>query len=145
VSVIQMSAFQVVVGAMCAAATFGMILTLIAARGKLIGAGDTGIVYDIAFTDRIYLIGSVLVSLGAIAVTPDRFGVFATLVGAAISLQIAEHFLLPRMKQAADAGQPVPFRGTRRRFELMIAITLMLVFTSLTLPPLQFIAARFGL
>ncbi len=72
-------------------------------------------------------------------------GVFAGFVSVAISLQLAEYWLIPRMKAAAAEGMDMPYRGARARMELIQAAALGLIFINLGLPPLVILANIYGL
>ncbi|MGL4636289.1 MAG: hypothetical protein ACRCWF_09930 [Beijerinckiaceae bacterium] len=136
---------QLLGSALCAAAAFGVLLTMMLVRGNTRAAGQEGAVYDIAFTDKTYLIASILASIGALLSYRFSVGTFAAFVCVAISFQIAEHWLIPRLQAAAERGDTLPLTGARARFELVQAACLALVFFNISMPPLIILARVYGL
>lgn len=136
---------QIVIALLCAASAFGVVLTAMLVRGKLSVDNPQSAVFDVAHTDRVYLLASILASIGALSSFSHQWGVFASFVGVAVSFQIAEHWLLPKMRRAAEAGQALPMTGTRARLELLQAACLALIFFKLGMPPLITLANVYGL
>ncbi len=136
---------QIMTALLCAATAFGVMLTTTLVRGRLPVEHPQSPLFDIAHTDRTYQLASIIASIGAIASFKHNWGVFASFLGVAISFQLAEHFMLPRMRDAAIAGEALPFRGTRDRLELLQAACLALIFFKLGMPPLIMLANIYGL
>jgi hypothetical protein len=149
------SLLQILTGMLCSGAAFGVLLSMMLVRGnlKIFAYANDGLsqarhdtaLFDILYTDKTYLLTSILASIGALSSFQQNKGVFVMFVGIAISFQIAEHWLLPRMRQAAQQGLDIPMRGTRARFELLQATCLLFVFGNLTMPPLVTLVNIYGL
>ena len=135
---------QIAVAILCAAAAFGVLLSAMMLRGRL-PADPQAMLYELAHTDRAYQLASIITSAGAMASLMHNKGAFAGFLGVAVSLQLAEHWLVPRMKAAAAAGAELPYRGVRTRMELVQAAALTLVFINLGIPPLVTLANVYGL
>ncbi|MGL5136418.1 MAG: hypothetical protein ACRC7G_01490 [Beijerinckiaceae bacterium] len=134
---------QITFGALCAATAFGLVLALHLLRGRLGFAADPRV--DVVVSDRAYLAGSLLASVGAIMSLAGSFGVFIGFICVAVSFLIAEQFLIPKMRAAAEADAPLPMTATRSRFELLQAGLLLLLFTQISVPPLMTLARVYGL
>jgi hypothetical protein len=134
---------QITFGALCAATAFGIVLALHVMRGRLGFAADPRV--DVVVSDRAYLAGSLLASIGAIMSLSGSFGVFAGFICVAIAFLVAEQFLIPKMRAAAEANAPLPLTGARSRFELLQAGLLLLLFTQISMPPLVTLARVYGL
>ncbi|MFM9975877.1 MAG: hypothetical protein ACKVON_15050 [Beijerinckiaceae bacterium] len=140
-----LSLLQIVTGMLCAGAAFGVLLTTMLVRGTLDRPGGLDARFDLVYTDRTYILASILASIGALASLWQNIGIFIVFVAVAGSFQIAEHWLLPRMRQAVAAGEALPMTGTRFRFEFLQAACLLLVFCILSMPPLITLARVYGL
>ncbi len=136
---------QIVVALLCAASAFGVVLTTMLVRGKFPVAHAQAAAYDIAHTDRTYQLVTIIASIGAIAAFSFSWGTFAGFIAVAVSFQIAESFMLPSMRQAAERGEPMPYRGTRSRLELLQAAFLAVIFFKTSMPPLLTLASIYGL
>jgi hypothetical protein len=150
------SVLQVLTGMLCSAAAFGVLLAMMLVRGNLKSlayarsdgptqSSHETVVFDIIYTDKTYLLTSILASIGALSSFQQNKGVFVMFLGIAISFQIAEHWLLPPMREAAQKGLDIPFKGTRARFELLQAGCLIFAFGNLTMPPLITLVNIYGL
>jgi hypothetical protein len=152
----SISLLQILTGMLCAGAAFGVLLSMMLVRGNLQhfafakpnilpqSSSDSAL-FDINYTDKTYLLTSILASIGALVSFKQNIGVFVMFVTIAVSFQIAEHWLLPRMRQAAQQGLDIPMKGTRARFELLQAACLLFVFINLTMPPLVTLVRIHGL
>ena len=136
---------QVVTALLCAATAFGVMLTTMLVRGRLPVDHPQSPIFDVAHTDRTYQLASIIASIGAMASFPHSWGTFASFLGVAISFQIAEHFMLPRMREAASSGEELPYKGARDRLELLQTACLALIFFKLGMPPLITLATIYGL
>jgi hypothetical protein len=136
---------QITISLLCAAAAFGVVLTTMLVRGKLPVAHPDTAVYDIAHTDRTYQLATVLASIGALAAFPFSWGTFAGFIAVAVSFQIAESFMLPAMRKAAESGSEMPYKGTRSRLELLQAAFLAVIFFKTSMPPLLTLASVYGI
>jgi len=136
---------QVATAMLCAAAAFGVVLSAMMTRGRLVTEGPEVAAFEIAQTDRAYQLASMLASVGAMASMLHNKGAFAAFLGVAVSFQVAEHWLIPRMKAAAAAGADLPHLGARARLELIQAAALALIFVNLGIPPLATLANIHGL
>ncbi len=141
---------QIVVALLCAASAFGVVLTTMLVRGKFATSHfpishAQAAAYDIAHTDRTYQLVTIIASIGAIAAFPFSWGTFAGFIAVAVSFQIAESFMLPSMRKAAESGEPMPYRGTRSRLELLQAAFLAVIFFKTSMPPLLTLASIYGL
>jgi hypothetical protein len=136
---------QIVVSLLCAASAFGVVLTTILVRGKAPMTNPETALYDIAHTDRTYQLAAILASIGALAAFPYSWGTFAGFVAVAVSFQIAESFMLPAMRRAAETGGDMPYRGTRSRLELLQAAFLAMIFFKTSMPPLLTLASIYGI
>jgi hypothetical protein len=136
---------QIMIALLAAASAFGVLLSAMLMRGRLAVDHPQSAVFDIAHTDRSYQIASIIASIGAMASYPHSTGAFASFIGVAVSFQIAEHWMLPRMQEAAVTGSDLPFRGVRARLELLQAACLALLFFKLGMPPLITLANVYGL
>jgi hypothetical protein len=138
------SILQIVVAVLCAATAFGVLLTTMLVRTNQRFADQQGAQFDIAYTERTYSLASILASIGALASFQYSLGTFASFIGVAISFQIAEHWLLPSMRAAANAGEAMPMTGVRSRFELLQAACLIIIFSQVSMPPLFTLARVYG-
>ncbi len=136
---------QITVSLLCAAAAFGVVLTTMLVRGKVPVTNPETAIYDIAHTDRTYQLASVLASIGALAAFPYSLGTFAGFIAVAVSFQIAESFMLPAMRKAAETGSEMPYKGTRSRLELLQAAFLAVIFFKTGMPPLLTLASVYGI
>jgi len=136
---------QIVTALLCAATAFGVMLTTMLVRGRLPVEHPQSPIFDIAHTDRTYQLASIIASIGAMASFQHSWGTFASFLGVAISFQIAEHFMLPRMREAASSGEELPYKGARDRLELLQTACLALIFFKLGMPPLITLANIYGL
>jgi hypothetical protein len=136
---------QMLGAVLCAASAFGVLLTLMLVRGNTQAAGPEGAVYDIAFTDKTYLVASIIASIGALLSFRFSTGTFLAFLCVAISFQIAEHWLLPRLRAAAERGEALPLTGIRARFELVQIACLSMVFFNISMPPMMTLARVYGL
>jgi hypothetical protein len=134
---------QLTLSMLFAAAAFGVVLSAMSIRGRLPVAHPHTPAFDIAHTDRSYQLASILASLGAMASLTYSAGVFAAFLGVAAAFQIAEHWLIPRLRAAREDA--IPIRGARARFELVQAMALALIFMNLGVPPLMTLANVYGL
>jgi hypothetical protein len=146
------SLFQILTGMLCSAAAFGVLLSMMLVRGNLRRAAGGAVrsereiaLFDMIYTDKTYLLASIMASIGALTSFKQNIGVFVMFVVVAVSFQIAEHWLLPRMRLAAQQGLEIPMTGTRARFELLQATCLLLVFGNLAMPPLITLVRIHGL
>jgi hypothetical protein len=137
-------AFGLLQGMLCAAAAFGVLLTTMLVRGNFGKRQGLDARFDLVYTDRTYILASVLASLGALASFRQNLSIFMIFVAVAAAFQIAEHWLLPRMRQALAAGEPLPMTAMRARFELLQAACLFLAFCILAMPPLIALAQVYG-
>jgi hypothetical protein len=135
----------ILIGMLCASAAFGVLLTTMLVRGNLLHLEGQGSAPDLIYTDKTYLLASIMTSIGAVVSLRHNVGVAISFVGVAVAFQIAEHWLLPQMRKAAQAGQSLPLISTRARFELFQAICLLLVFANLAMPPLITLVRVHGL
>jgi hypothetical protein len=136
---------QIVISLLCAAAAFGVVLTAILVRGKVPMTNPESVLYDIAHTDRTYQLATILASVGALAAFPFSWGTFAGFIVVAVSFQIAESFMLPAMRRAAEIGGEMPYKGTRSRLELLQAAFLAMIFFKTSMPPLLTLASIYGI
>jgi hypothetical protein len=136
---------QIMISLLAAASAFGVLLSAMLMRGRLATDYPQSAVFDIAHTDRSYQIASIIASIGALASYQHSTGAFASFIGVAVSFQIAEHWMLPRMHEAAVTGSDMPFRGVRARLELLQVACLALLFFKLGMPPLITLANVYGL
>jgi hypothetical protein len=141
----NLALLQVLVAMLAAAAGFGVLLAMIMVRGQIGRIADGGVEADLAFTNKAYLLASIIASIGAVAAYPHSFGAFSMFLAIALSFQIADHWLIPQMRRAASSGTEVPFKGTRARFELMQALALLAIFGVITMPRLATLAKLYGL
>jgi hypothetical protein len=150
------SLFQIMSGMLCSAAAFGVLLSMMFVRGTVQRAANSAsgsnarsesdiALFDLLYTDKTYLLASIMASIGALCSFKLNIGVFAMFVIVAVSFQIAEHWLLPKMRLAAQQGQALPMVDTRRRFEFLQAMCLLLVFGNLAMPPLLILVRIHGL
>jgi hypothetical protein len=98
-----------------------------------------------AHTDRTYQLATILASIGALAAFPFSWGTFAGFIAVAVSFQIAENFMLPAMRRAAETGEEMPYKGTRSRLELLQAAFLAVIFFKTSMPPLLTLASVYGI
>jgi hypothetical protein len=138
------SILQIAVSVLCAAAAFGVLLSTMLVRTNQRFSSEQGAQFDVAYTERTYGLASILASIGALASFQHSLGTFASFVGVAISFQIAEHWLLPNMRAAADSGETMPMVGVRSRFELLQAACLIIIFSQVSMPPLFTLARVYG-
>jgi hypothetical protein len=143
-SPIAWSILQIIVAVLCAAAAFGVLLTTMLVRTNQRFADQQGAQFDVAYTERTYSLASIMASIGALASFQNSLGTFASFVGVAVSFQIAEHWLLPAMRAAAEAGESMPMVGVRSRFELLQAACLIVIFSQVSMPPLFTLARVYG-
>ncbi len=136
---------QMAMAMLCAAAAFGVLLSAMTMRGRLPVDHPQSAQFEILHSDRAYQLASILASAGAMASLMHNKGAFAGFLSVAISLQLAELWLIPRMREAAAAGLEIPYRGIRSRMELIQAAALALIFINLGLPPLVTLANIYGL
>ncbi len=136
---------MMVTAAFAASASLGVLLTNMVARGGLAAGNADALRFDLTYTDRTYVLASVLCSIGAMAALKFSVATFGAFVMLALSLQIAEHWLLPRMRAAVDTGADIPHQGTRTRFELLLFLGLAFIFGNLSFPPLITLARVYGL
>jgi hypothetical protein len=141
----SLTVIQITVSLLCAAAAFGVVLTTMLVRGKLPIANPETAIYDIAHTDRTYQLATILASIGALAAFPFSWGTFAAFIAVAVSFQIAESFMLPAMRIAAETGGEMPYKGTRARLELLQAAFLAVIFFKISMPPLLTLASIYGI
>jgi hypothetical protein len=150
------SLLQILIGMLCSGAAFGVLLSMMLVRGNLqrvsyaqsdgtLQSSRDIALFDITYTDKTYLLTSIMASIGALASFKQNMGVFVMFLVIAISFQIAEHWMLPRMRQAAKEGLDMPMTGTRARFEFLQASCLLFVFGNLTMPPLVTLVRVHGL
>jgi hypothetical protein len=144
-SAAALTVLQITVSLLCAAAAFGVVLTTMLVRGKLPVGGSETAIYDIAHTDRTYQLATILASIGALAAFPFSWGTFAGFIAVAVSFQIAESFMLPAMRKAAETGGEMPYKGTRSRLELLQAAFLAVIFFKTSMPPLLTLASIYGI
>jgi len=135
----------ILTGMLCASAAFGVLLTTMLVRGNLRLLEGQGAVSDMIYTDKTYSLTSILASIGAVVSLRHNIGVAVSFLGVAIAFQIAEHWLLPQMRMAAQSGQSLPLLPTRARFEFFQAVCLLLVFANLAMPPLITLVRVHGL
>jgi hypothetical protein len=136
---------QMAMAMLCAAAAFGVLLSAMMLRGRLPVDHPQSALFEVMQSDRAYQLASILASAGAMASLLHSKGAFAGFLSVAISLQLAELWLVPRMREAAAAGAEMPYRGVRTRMELIQAAALALIFVNLGLPPLVVLANIYGL
>ena len=136
---------QITLALLCAAAGCGVILSAMLLRGKLPAAHPHTPAFDIAQTDRTYQLVSILASCGALATLTYSRGAFAGFLGVAVSFQIAEHWLVPRLRRVAADGEVSLRHGVRSRLELVGIAALALIFLNLSMPPLVTLANIYGL
>ncbi len=136
---------QMATAMLCAAAALGVLLSTMMMRGRLPVDHPESALYEIMQSDRAYQLASILASAGAMASLLHNKGAFGGFLSVAVSLQLAEHWLLPRMRAAAAAGMETPYRGVRARMELIQAAALGLIFINLGIPPLVTLANIYGL
>jgi hypothetical protein len=136
---------QILTGMLCAAAAFGVLLTTMLVRGNARKIEGLDARFDLVYTDRTYVLASILASVGALASLRQNLSIFILFASVAISFQIAEHWLLPRMRRALVAGEALPMTRTRSRFELVQAACLFTAFCILAMPPLMTLARVYGL
>ena len=136
---------QMATAMLCAAAAFGVLLSAMAMRVRLAVDHPQTALFEVMQSDRAYQLASILSSAGAMASLLHSKSAFAGFLGVAISLQMAEFWLIPRMKAAAAAGAEMPCRGVRARMELIQAAALALIFINLGIPPLVILANIYGL
>ena len=136
---------QILTGMLCAAAAFGVLLTTMLVRGNASKIEGLDARFDLVYTDRTYVLASILASVGALASLRQNFSIVLLFAVVALSFQIAEHWLLPKMRQALVAGEALPLIRTRARFELLQAACLLMAFCILAMPPLITLARVYGL
>ncbi len=136
---------QIVTVMLCTAVAFGILLSTMLVRGRLHAIGNEGPLHDLAFTEKAYLAAAVFCAAGAIAAINMSWGSFAMFLAIAISLQIADHMLLPRMRAAQASGEPLPHTATRARFEILAAACLIVIFWKTAVPPLVTLAVTYGI
>jgi len=140
---------QMALAMLFAAAAFGVVLSAMMLRSRLPAGQPLAGAFDIAaleisHTERAYQLASILASAGAMASLLHAKGAFAAFVGVAVSFQLAEHWLIPRLKAAAaDGGRH--YIGVRARMEMIQAAALALIFVNLGVPPLVTLANIYGL
>jgi hypothetical protein len=115
------------------------------ARGRLHQISAEAPLHDLAFTEKAYVAASLFCAVGAIAAINLSWGSFALFLSVAASLNIADQIMTPRMREAAVAGEAIPYIGTRQRFELLAAISLMFIFWRTAVPPLATLAQTYGI
>jgi hypothetical protein len=138
-------ALQMTLVMMCAATAFGILLANMLVRGRLHGPRGDSALNDLAFTEKSYAAVSIILSVAAFAAISFSWGSFALFVSVAIALQIAEHWMLPSMRRAAESGTDLPYVATRLRFEVLLATCLMVAFWKTAMPPLMTLARVYGL
>jgi hypothetical protein len=136
---------QILIAMLAAATGFGVLLAMIMVRGQVQKIANGGVEADLAFTNKAYLLASIIASIGAVAAFPHSQGAFAMFLAIALTFQFADHWLIPRMRAAAQAGEDVPLRGTRARFEILQAVALLAIFGVITMPRLATLARLYGL
>lgn len=136
---------QILIAMLAAAAGFGVLLAMIMVRGQVQKIANGGVEADLAFTNKAYLLASIIASIGAVAAFPHSWSVFAMFLAIALTFQIADHWLIPRMRAAVQAGEDVPLVGTRTRFEILQAVALLAIFGVITMPRLATLARYYGL
>ncbi len=136
---------QMATAMLCAAAAFGVLLSAMLMRGRLPAGHAQSALFEVMHSDRAYQLASILASAGAMASLMHNKGAFAGFLSVAISLQLAELWLIPRMREAVTAGLEMPYRGVRARMELVQTAALALIFINLGLPPLVILANVYGL
>jgi hypothetical protein len=136
---------QILVAMLAAAAGFGVLLSMILVRGQVQRIADGGVEADLAFTNKAYLLASIIASIGAVAAYPHSTGAFAMFLSIALTFQIADHWLIPRMRAAAQAGQELPHLNTRVRFEVLQAMALLAIFGVIAMPRMATLARYYGL
>jgi hypothetical protein len=136
---------QIVTVMLCTAVAFGILLSTMLVRGRLHAIGKEGPLHDLAFTEKAYVAAAMFCAAGAIAAINMSWGSFALSLGVAASLQLADHILLPRMRAAQAAGEPLPHAGARARVELLAAACLMIIFWKTAVPPLVTLALTYGI
>jgi hypothetical protein len=126
------------------AAALGVTIGIMALRRAVVRfALPEGRQVDIAQTEQGYLLASALASIAAFAAFRIDFMVFGVLLVVAAAFLMAEHVILPRLKEAAERGQPSA-RDVRGSFETIQSLTLLCAFLMLTLPPLATLARVWG-
>lgn len=136
---------QIAGGGFCAACGFGFLIALRLMRPAFAGQPAEGIRSDLAASDAAYLAIATLASVGALISVQTSLAIFIGFVCVAAAFLIAENFLLPRMKAAAEAGLAIPMLGTRNRFELLQGLLLMVLFSQISMPPLVTLARVYGI
>lgn len=136
---------QIAIAILCAASAFGVLLSAMMLRGRLPAHLPEALQYELAHSDRAYQLASIIASAGAMASMMHNKGAFAGFLGVAVSLQLAEHWLVPRMKAAVEMGADMPYRGVRTRMELVQTAALAMIFINLGIPPLVTLANVYGL
>jgi hypothetical protein len=136
---------QITLALLCASAGCGVILSAILLRAKLPVAHPHTPAFDIAQTDRTYQLVSILCSIGALSTLTYSTGAFAAFLSVALSFQIAEHWLIPRLRVVAPDGGVSLRHGVRTRLELIGIAAMALIFLNLSMPPLVTLANIYGL
>jgi hypothetical protein len=136
---------QLVTVMLCTSVAFGLLLSVMLVRGRLHALGGEGPMHDLAFTEKAYVAAASFCAVGAIAAINMSWGSFALFLSVAAALQIADAYLLPPMRAAAESGGPMPGAGTRLRFELLAAVCLFFLFWKTAVPPLVTLALTYGI
>jgi hypothetical protein len=136
---------QLVTIMLCTAVAFGILLSVMLVRGRLHAISPEGPLHDFAFTEKAYVAASLFCAIGAMAAVNVSWGTFAMFLSIAAALQVADQNLLPPMRAAHDGGQPVPYYGTRFRFEFLSASCLFFIFWKTAVPPLVTLALTYGI
>jgi hypothetical protein len=136
---------QLVTVMLCTSVAFGLLLSVMLVRGRLHALGGEGPLHDLAFTEKAYVAAASFCAVGAIAAINMSWGSFAMFLAIAVSLQMADNFLLPKMR-AAEAECPADAHsGTRLRFEVLAAGCLFFLFWKTAVPPLVTLALTYGI
>jgi hypothetical protein len=142
---IQATILLITLATLATAAALGVTLGVqIFRRAVRRFALPEGRLVDLAQTEQGYLLASALSSLAAFAAFRIDGVVFGVLLTVAASFLMAEHVILPRMREAAEAGGDAG-RDVRGTFEAIQSLTLLLAFFLLTLPPLATLARVWGI
>jgi hypothetical protein len=136
---------QIVTVMLCTAVAFGVLLSTMLVRGRLHALGDEGVLHDLAFTEKAYVIAATFCAVGALAAVNLSWGTFALFLLVAAALHLADQKILPSMREAEAAGAPLPYVGTRFRFELLAAASLFFIFWKTAVPPLVTLSVTYGI
>jgi hypothetical protein len=126
---------------LCTAAALGAVLVSWAMRRSRLLRSRTMHRHSIAMSRQVYLLASLLCSVGALLAFPVSWSIFLVLAGSAGSFLLAEHLLLPRL---ADRER-TDLAGARSRFEMIQVVLLTVAFINQAVPPLVRLAQVYGI